>query len=64
MTRNDKGRDERLAPDIRRQFGTETVARFARTLPLFRVETDIPERFRELLNRLDNSEPNTSAARR
>ena len=69
MTRNQSAhnrgdRDERLASDIRHQFGTEAMTRFARTLPAFRVDTSIPERFRELLTRLDSNEPNASATGR
>jgi hypothetical protein len=30
--------------------------RFLRTLPAFRVEADIPDRFKELLDRLDGIE--------
>jgi metal-dependent amidase/aminoacylase/carboxypeptidase family protein len=67
MTRNDGDhnknsarandeRRERLAAGIRRQFGTEATTRFLRALPAFRTEDDIPDRFRELLDRLDGIE--------
>jgi len=56
MTRNKGEKGERLATEVRRQFGAEAVTRFLRTLPAFRTETDIPDRLRELLDRLDGVE--------
>ncbi|CAN7333077.1 hypothetical protein [Mesorhizobium sp. LjRoot246] len=56
MTRNKGKKAEGLAIEVRRQFTAETVTRFLRTLPAFRTEADIPERFRELLDRLDRAE--------
>ncbi|WP_136618517.1 MULTISPECIES: hypothetical protein [Mesorhizobium] len=56
MTRNKGEKAEKLATEVRRQFGAETVTRFLRTLPAFRTEADIPDRFRELLDRLDGAE--------
>ncbi len=56
MTRYNGDRREELASDIRRQFGTEATMRFLRTLPAFRIEADIPDRFKELLDRLDGIE--------
>ena len=56
MARNNGDRREELASDIRGQFGTEATMRFLRTLPAFRVEADIPDRFKELLDRLDGIE--------
>ncbi|AZO52944.1 MULTISPECIES: hypothetical protein [unclassified Mesorhizobium] len=56
MTRNKLEKSERLAAEVRRQLGAETMARFLRTLPTFRTETDIPDRFRQLLDRLDRVE--------
>ena len=56
MTGNNGNRSEELAADIRRQFGTEATKRFLRTLPAFRTEADIPDHFRDLLDRLDGVE--------
>ena len=56
--------DEGLAADIKRQFGTEATKRFLRTLPAFRTEADIPDRFRELLDRLDGIEGSVAAGKR
>jgi hypothetical protein len=56
MTRKNGERPESLAADIRRQMSTEATKRFLRTLPAFRADNDIPEHFRELLNRLDGVE--------
>jgi hypothetical protein len=56
MTRNNGDRREGLAADIRRQLSTEATTRFLRTLPAFRTEADIPDHFKELLDRLDGVE--------
>lgn len=56
MTRKNGERPEGLASDIRRQMSTEATKRFLRNLPAFRADNDIPEHFRELLNRLDGIE--------
>ncbi|UVK50609.1 hypothetical protein DBIPINDM_003786 [Mesorhizobium sp. AR02] len=58
MTRDKAEKGERLAAEVRRQLGAETMTRFLHTLPAFRPETDIPNRFRELLDRLDRLESN------
>lgn len=56
MTRNKGEKAEKLATEVRRQFGAEAMTRFLRTLPSFRTEAEIPDRFRELLDRLDGVE--------
>ncbi|MET2830261.1 hypothetical protein [Mesorhizobium shangrilense] len=56
MTRKNGERPEGLAADIRRQMSAEATKRFLRNLPAFRADNDIPEHFRELLNRLDSIE--------
>ncbi|MEP6568021.1 MAG: hypothetical protein ABJB10_23025 [Mesorhizobium sp.] len=56
MTRNNGDRRENQAANMRRQFSTEATTRFLRTLPAFRTEADIPDHFRELLDRLDGVE--------
>lgn len=65
MTTRKKGeKRERLAADVKRQFGTEATMRFLRTLPAFRTESDIPDRFRELLDRLDGIESSVAPSGR
>ena len=64
MTGNNGNRSEALAVDIRRQFGTEATKRFLRTLPAFRTEADIPDRFRDLLDRLDGIEASVAGDQR
>ena len=66
ITARDKGQQgsEGLAADIRRQFGTEATKRFLRTLPAFRTGLDIPDRFRELLDRLDGIEGSLATGQR
>jgi hypothetical protein len=56
MTRDKAEKGEKLATEVRRQFGAEAMTRFLRTLPAFRAEADIPNRFRELLDHLDRLE--------
>jgi hypothetical protein len=64
MTRKKGEKGEKLATEVRRQFGAEAVTRFLRTLPAFRTEADIPDRFRELLDRLDGAEDSDVGWRR
>jgi hypothetical protein len=64
MTRDKAEKGERLAAEVRRQFGAEAMTRFLRALPAFRPETDIPDRFRELLDRLDGIESPTAGGGR
>lgn len=63
MSRNKVEKGERLAVEIRRQFGTEAMKRFLRTLAAFRADVEIPERFREQLKRLDGVESNIAVGR-
>lgn len=63
-TRKKGERREGLDADVRRQFGTEATTRFLRTLPAFRTELDIPDRFKELLDRLDGIEGSLATGRR
>nr|WP_095199531.1 hypothetical protein [Mesorhizobium carmichaelinearum] len=56
MTRDKAEKGEKLATEVRRQFGAEAMTRFLRTLPTFRAEADIPNHFRELLDHLDRME--------
>jgi hypothetical protein len=56
MTREKGEKAERLAAEVRRQFGAEAMTRFLRTLPAFRTEANTPDRLRELLDRLDGVE--------
>jgi len=64
MNGNKGDKRTELATDIRRQFTTEATARFLRTLPTFRPEADLPERFRELLDRLDGIEAGSASSKR
>lgn len=64
MTGNKGDKRAELAADIKRQFGNEATMRFLRTLPSFRLESDIPEHFRELLDRLDGIEAGVASSDR
>ncbi|ESY77774.1 hypothetical protein X740_23075 [Mesorhizobium sp. LNHC221B00] len=65
MTRSKAENEERLATEVRRQVGAKTMTRFLRTLPAFRIEADIPDRFKDLLDRLDRvaGSPSSSSGR-
>lgn len=45
-----------LQTEIRRQFGSAGTSRFLRSLPDFRVEQKVPQRFADLLAELDRAE--------
>ncbi|MCZ8547106.1 hypothetical protein OOJ09_23195 [Mesorhizobium qingshengii] len=64
MTRKKGEKTEGLAAEVKRQFGAESTTRFLRTLPAFRTEADIPDRFRKLLDRLDGAESSAAGGRR
>lgn len=46
----------RVAGLIRHQLGSETNARFLRSLPAFRVEREIPASLQQLLEKLEQAE--------
>lgn len=46
-----------LAGVIRKEMAREANVRFLRSLPVFRVDQQIPPRFIELLRHLDRVEP-------
>lgn len=53
----------KLATDIKRQFGEEATTRFLRTLPAFKVVSDLPEHLRQLLERLEETEASGNGGR-
>jgi hypothetical protein len=53
-----------LAADIRRHVGTEATKRLLGTLPAFRLEQEVPQRFMDLLDRLDGIEARPAGERR
>ena len=64
MTRNKGEKTEGLAAEVKRQFGAEATTRFMLTLPAFRTEDYIPDRFRKLIDRLDCVESSTAGGGR
>jgi len=64
MNGNGGKRRVKLANDIRRQVGSEATKRFLRTLPAFRLEKEVPKRFRDLLDRLDGAEVDKAGGQR
>ncbi|MDG4881061.1 hypothetical protein [Mesorhizobium sp. WSM4884] len=64
MKGNNGDRRARLANDIRRQVGTEATKRFLRTLPVFRLEKEVPKRLTDLLDRLDGAEADKAGGAR
>ncbi|AZO27868.1 MULTISPECIES: hypothetical protein [Mesorhizobium] len=56
MSGTNSERRARLANDIRRQVSSEATKRLLRTLPVFRLEKEVPKRLTDLLDRLDGAE--------
>lgn len=48
--------DPVLSGHIRRQAGDHATRRFLRSLPTFRVVSDLPDHLRQLLDRLERAE--------
>lgn len=63
MTRNNADIQDGLASEIRRQLGSEAIKRFARSMPPFRAESDIPDHMRELLDELEDVEATLAGGR-
>ncbi|WFP64894.1 hypothetical protein [Mesorhizobium sp. WSM4904] len=64
MKGNNGDRRAKLANDIRRQVGTEATKRLLRTLPVFRLEKEVPKRLTDLLDRLDGAEADKAGGAR
>jgi len=64
MNRNKVNRRAELADDIRRHAGSETTKRLLRTLPVFRLEKEVPRQLSDLLDRLDGAEAKTAGGGR
>jgi len=56
MARGNNIMSDALALEIRRQIGTEPVRRFARSLPAFSVDQELPRKIRDLLGELETAE--------
>ena len=52
MSRNTAETQEKLATDIRRQFGDRSLTRFLGAMPTYKVVSDLPHHMKELLDRL------------
>lgn len=52
-----------LQEEIRRQFGSTGTTRFVRSLPAFRLDSDVPNRFSSLLKELERAEGDRCHAR-
>ncbi|MBZ9758791.1 hypothetical protein LB524_26225 [Mesorhizobium sp. ESP6-5] len=48
-----------VAAAVKRQVGSKAMNRYAESLPCFRVDPDLPEVFKELLERLERAEEST-----
>ena len=64
MTRDTGERHQRLAVDIRRQFGNRSTMRFLHTLPAFKVVDHIPAHLKALLDQLEETEGKKTKASR
>jgi hypothetical protein len=63
MTRSAGDTQDMLATHIKRQLGSEATKRFLRALPAFRTEHELPDRFKDLLDRLDGVDYATGGRR-
>ncbi|MBZ9739691.1 MULTISPECIES: hypothetical protein [unclassified Mesorhizobium] len=54
--RNSTSRQVSVAAIVKRQIGSKAVKRYTATLPIFHVDETIPNRFKELLERLEHAE--------
>jgi hypothetical protein len=51
-----------IAAEIKRQIGDRKMARYLRSMPTFKVASDIPHHLKELLDRLEASETTAQAS--
>jgi hypothetical protein len=56
MARGSENIPNTLATEIMRQFGSETLTRFVRSLPAFKPDPELPRSLLDLLGRLDEEE--------
>lgn len=56
MARGSKKMNNTLVAEIRRQIGTETMARFVRSLPAFKPDPELPRVLLDLLGKLEQEE--------
>lgn len=47
---------EKLAADIKRELGAGRTARFLRSMPAFKITSEMPDYLRQLLDRLEECE--------
>lgn len=52
----DMNKDKSLTDVIRSEFGSSTNRRFLARMKAFKLEAEVPDQFRALLNRLDSAE--------
>ncbi|PSJ55601.1 hypothetical protein C7I85_26475 [Mesorhizobium soli] len=64
MARGSENIPNTLATEIMRQFGSETLTRFMRSLPAFKPDPELPRSLLDLLGRLDEEEGSQSHPRR
>ncbi|MCX7304004.1 MAG: hypothetical protein NTV73_06665 [Hyphomicrobiales bacterium] len=56
MTDTTPSKPEILQEEIRRQFSSTEMTRFLRSLPAFKIDADVPDRFHDMLSQLDRVE--------
>lgn len=59
MTGNGEHTDRKLVSEIGRRFADDATTRYLRSLPLFRAEDGLPDRFVSLLGELERCERGT-----
>lgn len=63
-TKMEKYGDRGLPQMIRKELGAETNRRFLTRMPAFRLEGDVPDQLRALLQQLDQAEDDSRRIRR
>lgn len=63
MSRNGTDSMNMLQKEIRKQFGSAGTSRFVKSLPNFKVDNDVPDRFADLLGELDQAEADRRGSR-
>jgi hypothetical protein len=56
MSRSNGNKSQTLPASIRRQIRTEANARYLRSMPAFRIETELPADLRKILTEMERAE--------
>ncbi|MGO4836821.1 hypothetical protein AB4144_31705 [Rhizobiaceae sp. 2RAB30] len=56
MSRSNGNQPTQISTEIRRQIGTADNKRFLRAMPLFKVDSELPDHLDHLLDEIDRAE--------